>query len=381
MKYFLIAGEASGDLHGSRLIHSLRQADPQAEFRFLGGDLMAQAANTAPLVHYRDMAFMGFLEVVRHLRDIMGFLRTAKQAIDQWKPQAVVLIDYPSFNLKVARHAHQQGIKVFYFISPKVWVWKEWRVKNIKRWVNHMMCILPFEPDFYQRRHDYTATYVGNPTMNEISEALDVLPAREDFCQQHELDASRPIIALVPGSRQKEIRDNLPVMLAAAARHSDYQLALAAAPGIDHDFYTPLLQQNPEVAIVENDTWSLIAHARVALVTSGTVTLETAILGTPQVACYRMNGRKINRLIYKRILKVDYVTLPNLIAGKEIIPELLLDLCSPESIDGHLTDLLQDGPARKAQLDSYRQVAQLLTQKDCAATAAHIVVSALNRQE
>lgn len=372
MKYFLIAGEASGDLHGAEVVKSLRQRDSQAEFRFLGGDLMAAAAGTAPLVHYRDMAYMGFLEVARHLRTIMGFMRTAKQAITQWHPDAVVLIDYPSFNLKIAKHAHQQGIAVCYFISPKVWVWKEWRVKDIKRYVNQMMCILPFEPAFY-RRHDFAATYVGNPTVGEISRTLEQMPDRETFCRTHQLDPDRPIIALAPGSRVKEVRDNLPSMVTAAMSHSDCQLALAAAPGLDRSLYDQLLADAP-VTLVEGATWPLIRHSRVALVTSGTATLETAILGTPQVACYRMGGSKWLYRFYRRLLKGNYVTLPNLIANAPVIPELLLHMCNPQTIDQHLSALLIDGDSRQAQLDGYRRIADALGHSDCATAAAELIV-------
>ncbi len=372
MKYFLIAGEASGDLHGAEVVKALRERDPEAEFRFLGGDLMAAAAGTAPLVHYRDMAYMGFLEVARHLRTIMGFMRSAKQAITQWQPDAVVLIDYPSFNLKIAKHAHRLGITVCYFISPKVWVWKEWRVKAIKRYVDQMMCILPFEPAFY-RRHGYEATYVGNPTALEIGRALEQMPSREAFCRAHGLDPGRPIIALAPGSRVKEVRDNLPTMLAAALGHPDCQLALAAAPGLEGSLYSQLLADAP-VMLVEGATWPLVRHSRVALVTSGTATLETALLGTPQVACYRMGGSKWLYRFYRRLLKGDYVTLPNLIAGAPVIPELLMHLCTPQTVDQHLTALLADGDSRQAQLDGYRQIAALLGDGDCASAAAELIV-------
>ena len=375
MKYFLIAGEASGDLHGAELVKSIGERDAQAEFRFLGGDLMAAAAGTAPLVHYRDMAYMGFLEVARHLRTIMGFLRTAKTAIEQWRPDAVVLIDYPSFNLKIARFAHERGIAVSYFISPKVWVWKQWRVKAIKRDVDQMLCILPFEPAFY-RRHGYEAAYVGNPTVGEISRAVGEMPDREAFCAAHGLDAGRPIIALVPGSRVKEICDNLPVMLSAARRHGECQLAVAAAPGIDLALYD-VVRAGGDVAVVANATWPLVRHSRVALVTSGTATLEAAVLGTPQVACYRMGGSKWLYRFYRLLLKGDYVTLPNLIACEPVIPELLMHQCTTEAIDGHLTALLADGAARQAQLDGYRRMAAALGTSDCTATAAAMIVERL----
>ena len=375
MKYFLIAGEASGDLHGSRLIEDIRQCDSEAQFQFLGGDLMAAAAGVAPIIHYRDMAYMGFVEVAKHLPAIMGFLRTAKRTIDTWKPDRLVLIDYPSFNLKIARHAHDQGIAVHYFISPKVWVWKSWRVKDIRRYVDQMYCILPFEPEWYAR-HDYKATYVGNPTMQEISEALPTIPSREDFCTEHRLDNSRPIIALIPGSRVKEIRDNLPTMLEAARRHPDCQLAIAAAPNIDSRLYNELAQ---DVPLIPDATWQLMRHARVALVTSGTATLETAMVGTPQVACYRMNGKKWTYHICRWLLKGKYVTLPNLIADAPVIPELMVHLCDAGNIDGHLTALLGDTPERQAQLDGYRHIAARLGNDNCTQTAAQLITKNISQ--
>lgn len=356
-------------------MEDIRKCDSEAQFHFLGGDLMAAAAGIVPIIHYRDMAYMGFVEVAKHLPAIMGFLRTAKSDIDAWRPDNVVLIDYPSFNLKVARHAHERGIAVHYFISPKVWVWKSWRVKDIRRYVDQMYCILPFEPDWYAR-HDYQVTYVGNPTMQEIGEALSTMPDREDFCAEHGLDNSRPIIALIPGSRVKEIRDNLPTMLEAASRHPDCQLAIAGAPNIDSRLYNELAQ---DVPLISDATWQLMRHARVALVTSGTATLETAMVGTPQVACYRMNGKKLTYSICRWLLKGKFVTLPNLIADTLVIPELMVHLCDADSIDGHLTALLGDTPERQAQLDGYRRIAARLGTNNCTATAAQFITQHLSQ--
>ena len=376
MKYFLIAGEASGDLHGAQLIKSLKDSDQEAEFAFLGGDLMSRAAGVDPIIHYRDMAYMGFVEVAKHLRTILGIMRTAKREIEAFRPDALILIDYPSFNLKMARHAKGLGIKVFYFISPKVWVWKEWRVKDIKRYVDRMLCILPFEPDFY-RKHDYEATYVGNPTVNEIAQALGEMPSLDEFVRQHGLLPDKEIIALLPGSRTKEIRDNLPVMIEAARRHPDCQMAIAAAPGIDSDFYSQFLPSDVKVELIADCTWTLVRHARAALVTSGTATLETAILGTPQVACYRANGSKWLYKVYRRIIKGDYVTLPTLIAAKPVIPELLLHNCTTDNADRHLTALLADTPEREAQLNDYKLIKEVLTDCDCTATAAQRITADL----
>lgn len=373
MKYFLIAGEASGDLHASHLIESIKQIDAEAEFRFLGGDLMAAQAGVQPIIHYRDMAYMGFADVVRHLGKILGFLGTARRSIDEWRPGHVILIDYPSFNLKVAKYAHNLGIPVHYFISPKVWVWKEWRVKDIRRYVDHMYCILPFEPDWYQE-HGYKATYVGNPTVQEVAQASRDFPDFTRFIGKFGL-SGKPIIALVPGSRVREIRDNLPLMLQAAARHPEYQPVIAGAPSIDDSLYRDVMGKMA-VPVLRDATYPLVHHARAALVTSGTATLETALLGTPQVACYRFNGSKWSYNFYRRLLTGKYVTLPNLITDEPVIPELLMHLCTVDSIDRHLTALLGDTPERTAMLDGYRRLAERLGTDVCTMTAARLICSA-----
>ena len=375
MKYFIIAGEASGDLHASHLMASLKQEDAHAEFRFLGGDLMAEQAGCQPIIHYRDMAYMGFMDVVKHLGKILGFLGTARRAIDEWQPAALILVDYPSFNLKVTKYAHNLGIPVHYFISPKVWVWKEWRVKDIRRYVDHMYCILPFEPDWYAER-DYKATYVGNPTVQEVAQASKDFPDFSGFIAQYGL-ADRPIIALVPGSRVREIRDNLPLMLKAAARHPEYQAVIAGAPSIDDRLYAEVIGDQA-VPVLRDATYPLVHHARVALVTSGTATLETALLGTPQVACYRFNGSKWSYNFYRRLLTGKYVTLPNLITDEPVIPELLMHLCTVDSIDSHLTQLLGDTPERQAMLDGYGRLAERLGTEVCTATASHLITQSIN---
>ena len=284
----------------------------------------------------------------------------------------VILIDYPSFNLKVAKYAHNLGIPVHYFISPKVWVWKEWRVKDIRRYVDHMYCILPFEPDWYQE-HGYKATYVGNPTVQEVAQASRDFPDFDRFIGEFGL-SGKPIIALVPGSRVREIRDNLPLMLQAAARHPEYQPVIAGAPSIDDSLYRDVMG-NQAVPVLRDATYPLVHHARAALVTSGTATLETALLGTPQVACYRFNGSKWSYNFYRRLLTGKYVTLPNLITDEPVIPELLMHLCTVDSIDGHLTALLGDTPERTAMLDGYRRLAERLGTDVCTMTAARLICS------
>jgi lipid-A-disaccharide synthase len=375
MKYFLIAGEASGDLHASHLIESLKQLDPEAQFRFLGGDMMSAQAGTQPIIHYRDMAYMGFADVVRHLGKILGFLGTARRAIDEWQPAAVILVDYPSFNLKVAKYAHNLGIPVHYFISPKVWVWKEWRVKDIRRYVNHMYCILPFEPDWYRER-DYKATYVGNPTVQEVAQASKNFPDFAQFIEEFGL-ADKPIIALVPGSRVREIRDNLPLMLEAAARHPEYQAVIAGAPSIDDSLYRDVMG-NQAVPVLRDATYPLVHHACAAIVTSGTATLETALLGTPQVACYRFNGSKLSYNFYRRLLTGKYVTLPNLIVDEPVIPELLMHLCTVDSIDSHLSQLLADSDERTTMLGGYQRLAERLGTDVCTETAARLIKDSMH---
>ena len=375
MKYFLIAGEASGDLHASHLIESLKQLDPEAQFRFLGGDMMSAQAGTQPIIHYRDMAYMGFADVARHLGKILGFLGTARRSIDEWQPAAVILVDYPSFNLKVAKYAHNLGIPVHYFISPKVWVWKEWRVKDIRRYVNHMYCILPFEPDWYRER-DYKATYVGNPTVQEVAQASKNFPDFAQFIEKFGLP-DKPIIALVPGSRVREIRDNLPLMLEAAARHPDYQAVIAGAPSIDDSLYRDVMG-NQAVPVLRDATYPLVHHARAAIVTSGTATLETALLGTPQVACYRFNGSKLSYNFYRRLLTGKYVTLPNLIVDEPVIPELLMHLCTVDSIDSHLSQLLADSAERTTLLGGYQRLAERLGTDVCTETAARLIKDSMH---
>lgn len=375
MRYFIIAGEASGDIHGSALIASLKEQDNDAHIDFLGGDLMASSAGHEPLIHYRDMAFMGFIEVIKHLGSILGFMKKAKEAMASSRPDALILIDYPSFNLKMAKWAKQQGIPVFYFISPKVWAWKEWRVKDIKRYVDRMFSILPFETEFY-RKHEYEAEYVGNPTVKEINNAVGTMRDATQFRADNILDPSKPIIALLPGSRVKEIRDNLPTMIAAAKLHNSCQTVIAGAPSIDDEVYS-LAIKGKRIPVLRDQTFELVRHSRVALVTSGTATLETALLGTPQVACYRMNGSNLVYKFYRMLIKGNYVTLPNLIADAPIIPELLLHNCNVESVDDHLTQLLNEGDERQAMIDGYERIAEILTIKDCTQTTAQRIIQQL----
>lgn len=375
MRYFIIAGEASGDIHGSELIKALKNRDNETQVDFLGGDLMANAAEHAPIIHYRDMAFMGFIEVIKHLRSILGFMKKAKKAMTASRPDALILIDYPSFNLKMAKWAKKQGIHVFYFISPKVWVWKEYRVKDIKRYVDRLFSILPFETEFYHK-HDYEVEYVGNPSVKEIDTAISNMRNSNQFCHDNGINPDRPIIAIVPGSRRKEIADNLPTMLKAAKLHTDFQPVIAGAPGIDFALYRQITGDD-NVPVLNNQTFELVRHARAAIVTSGTATLETALLGTPQVACYRINGSKRVYWFYSKLLKSKYVTLPNLITDSPLIPELLLHYCTVEAIEQNLSKLLCDSTERQSMIDGYNHMAEILTKKDCTDTTAQRIIDQL----
>lgn len=370
MKYMLIAGEASGDLHASRLVAALRRRDPQARFVFLGGDLMAAEAGCEPVIHYRDMAYMGFSEVLRHLGPVLSNLRTARRLVAEERPDVLILVDYPSFNLKVAKTAVKAGVPVYYYISPKIWAWKQWRVKAIRRMVQRVMCILPFEPGWYAAHGYEGAAYVGNPSVEEMAEALRTAAPRAEFLREHRL-RDRRVIALLPGSRRGEIRCNLPVMDAVARQFPQYTVAVAGAPGIPDDFYAGLTK----FAVVRGCTHTLLAHAHAALVTSGTATLETALAGVPQVVMYRSNGSKVAYNLMKSVLSVSHVALPNLIVGRTIIPEMLLHMCTPEAVAGELRRLTPDNsPARAAMLEGYEEMRARLGDKNAADSAAEMIL-------
>ena len=369
MHYFISAGEASGDIHAAELIKQLRVADKEAKFTFLGGDLMSAAAKTSPLIHYRDMAFMGFCEVIRHLDKVLHNLRVAREAIATEHPDALILVDYPSFNLKLAKEAMKLNIPIFYYISPKVWAWKEGRVKKIKKYVKRMLSILPFEVAYYRDKHNYNVDYVGNPTIKEVDTKLAALLSEQSFRDKHRLTDNRPILALVPGSRIGEIRNNLPIMVEVARRHPDMLAVVAGAPAVDTEIYRRYCDFN----IVENDTFELMAHAQGALVTSGTATLEAALIGVPQVVCYRANGSRISYNIFKHILKIPFVSLPNLIVNKAVVAEQLVHLCTPDLVDAELTKVLPGGPDYDIQQQGYKEIRTALTTADAAINAANII--------
>lgn len=373
MKYFLIAGEASGDLHASQLIKSLRAVDSQAEFAFLGGDMMAEAAGVTPIVHYKSMAYMGFVDVLLHLKSVLGNLSNAKSSLKSFSPDALILIDYPSFNLRIAKFAYDLNIPVYYYISPKVWAWKEYRVKDIKKFVRQVFSILPFEVDFY-RKHGMQIKYVGNPTLNEVDEKLSHIISEEDFRLKNGL-SSEPVLALVPGSRISEIKSNLPYMVKAAENLKGVHVSvIAAAPGIDSKIYDEIA---PGVKRITGQTFELMNYACAALVTSGTATLETALLGTPQVVVYRAVGSKFVYNVFKHILKVKFVSLPNLIANREIVKELLLHLCTVKNISENLNDIWLGGDKREAMIRDYVELRSLLGTSDAPMLTAQAIYSEL----
>ena len=355
MKYYLIVGEASGDLHASHLMKALLKEDPKAEFRFFGGDMMSAVRGTR-VRHYRELAYMGIIAVLLHLRTILRNMAFCKRDIVEWRPDAVILVDYPGFNLKIAKYVHEHTkIPVYYYISPKIWAWKEYRIKEIKRNVDELFSILPFEVPFFEQKHHYPIHYVGNPTAEEVRQfsAAYNVPG-EEFRREHGLD-ERPIIALLAGSRKQEIAGNLPQMIAAARRFGGYQLVLAAAPGIDAEFYDAFIGGS-DVHVVRGETYALLSHADTALVTSGTATLETALFRVPQVVCYNTALPKLVGFLRRLVLKVKYVSLVNLIADREVVPELVANTFSEANIAEQLKRLLPDGAARREMLEGYEEV-------------------------
>jgi lipid-A-disaccharide synthase len=377
MKYMLIAGEASGDLHASHLIKWIKEFDREADFRFFGGDLMAVEARRKPDLHYDMMNVMGFSEVLRKLPTLASNLRRAKRLLREYRPDALVLVDYPGFNLTLAKYAHRLGVPVHYFISPKVWAWKEYRVKTIKKYVDRMYSILPFEVPFY-KKHGYNVTFVGNPSVQEVAYYMGHLPPKKHFVERQDLDSERPIIALLPGSRRGEIRNNLPLMIEAAKRFPEFQYVVGAAPAVSEKFYREIAQ-DPGLKLVFGCTPTLLKYSQAAIVTSGTATLETALIGTPQVVVYRANGMALSYKIMEKLLKVKYVSLPNLIVGNEIVPELLVHKCTSDSIARELSPLLQPSPRRDFQIQGYRNMQRRLGNSVAAEYAAELIVDSLRQ--
>ena len=381
MKYYLIVGEASGDLHASRLMLSLKKEDPHAEFRFFGGDLMSAVGGTR-VRHYRELAYMGFVPVLLHLRTILGNMKMCKRDIVEWSPDVVILVDYPGFNLGIAKYvrAHTR-IPVYYYISPKIWAWKEWRIKSIRRDVSEMFSILPFEVDFYEDKHHYPIHYVGNPTAEEVAEFKESHGETfEEFCRDNALD-TRPIIALHAGSRRQEVKDNLPAMIEAASAFADrYQLVLAKAPSLDDDYYAPFLE-GKDVRAVGGKTYDLLAHSTAALVTSGTATLETALFGVPQTVCYKTPVPRLIRFAFNHVIKVPFISLVNLIAGREVVSELFAERFTVSQIREDLRSVLPGGSRREAMLDGYAAVAERLGHTSAPDNAAREMVKLLQGEK
>ena len=378
MKYYLIAGEASGDLHASHLMQSLKAQDGEAEFRFFGGDLMAAVGGTM-VKHYRELAYMGFVPVLLHLRTILRNMEMCKQDIAQWKPDVVILVDYPGFNLKIAKYVHSQRLiansqkpKVYYYISPKIWAWKEYRIKNIKRDVDELFSILPFEVEFFERKHHYPIHYVGNPTAHEVREFLNGRGKKEDGRNE------KPIIALLAGSRKQEIKDNLPAMMEAARHLTDqYDLVLAGAPSIEREYYEQFLTGS-SVRLVSDETFPLLARATAALVTSGTATLETCMFRVPQVVCYKTPLPQLIGFLKRHVLSVKYVSLVNLIADREVVKELVAETFSVDNIRRELEAILPGGANRQQMLDDYDEVHQRLGESHAPDEAARTMIRLLS---
>ena len=377
MKYYLIVGEASGDLHASHLMRALKDIDAEAEFRFFGGDLMTAVGGTR-VRHYKELAYMGFIPVLLHLPTILKNMKMCKQDITDWKPDCVILVDYPGFNLKIAEYIGNEKRKaksekfpdgripqIFYYISPKIWAWKEYRIKNIRRDVDELLSILPFEVDFFEKKHHYPIHYVGNPTADEVRQFL--------ACSPPDGGDTKPIIALLAGSRKQEIKDNLPAMLdAVEGIAQDYRIVIAGAPAIEPTYYNRFTRGR-EVEIVYNETYPLLSQAHAALVTSGTATLETCLFGVPQVVCYKVPLPKILGYLRRYLLKVKYISLVNLVADREVVKELLAETFSVENIRHELLQIL-DGEARERMLEGYAEVARRLGDQNAPETAARIIV-------
>lgn len=373
MKYMIVAGEASGDLHASLLITEIKNIDTDAQFRIIGGDLMARAADVAPEIHIDKMNVMGFSEVFRHLPILLQNLRRAKAVIRDFSPDILVLVDYPSFNLKLAAYAHSLGIRIDWYIAPKVWAWKEWRIPKLRKYLSNLYSILPFETGYF-RRHGLEVCYVGNPTVKEVEQSLAHIPPKKHFLERQGIADERQIIAILPGSRKAEIRSNLPLMIEAAKNFPEFQYVIAAAPSIPEKFYRSVAQ-DAGVQLAFGATHTLLKYSMAAIVTSGTATLETAVIGTPQVVCYRGNGSRATYEIMSRILKVKYVSLPNLIAGTSVVSELLMHKCTSLMIAKELAPLLQASPQRDWQLAGYRNMRKKLGTTDAAKIAAKYICS------
>lgn len=375
MKYYLIAGEASGDLHASNLMESLKETDENAEFRFLGGDLM-QAVGGTLVKHYREMAYMGFIPVLLHLPVILRNMQMCKEDIKAYQPDVVILIDYPGFNLKIAKYVKAiLKIPVYYYISPKIWAWKKYRIKSIRKYVDRMFCILPFETSFYEKQH-YQVDYVGNPSVDAIATYLtDYSISKEQFMEEEQL-SEKPVLALFAGSRRQEIKDNLPTMLDVAAAYPELQAVIAGAPGIEPDYYQQFINERP-VKLVFDKTYPLLQYSRAALVTSGTATLETCLFLVPQVVCYRTPIGKIISFIFRKFFQVPYISLVNLIANREVVQELFGERFSEKNISDELGRILHDSQYRDQMVEHYEEVIRILGEPGASRQTAKLIFQSL----
>ncbi|MBQ5826493.1 MAG: lipid-A-disaccharide synthase [Bacteroidaceae bacterium] len=381
MKYFLVVGEASGDLHASHLMKAILQEDPAAEFRFYGGDLM-QAVGGQLLRHYRDLAYMGFLPVLLHARTILQGLSQCKSAIREWQPDVVILVDYPGFNLKIARFVKQENIcPVYYYISPKIWAWKEYRIKAIRRDVDRLFSILPFEVDFFEKKHGYPISYVGNPTLDEVTEYIAAQPVDWDaVCKTYGVDPKKRVIALLPGSRMQEIRSNLSRMLLAVRDMSDaeYQVVICGAPNMDDAIYSQIIVENRcHAKVMRGCTYEVLRHSDVALVTSGTATLETALFDVPQVVCYYLSCGRVMNFLRRHFLKVPYISLVNLICAREVVPELIGEKMNAQNVRRTMLEVMD---RRDEILTDYEDLRRRLGKAGAPTHAAREMVARLTKQ-
>lgn len=372
MKYYIVAGEASGDLHASNLMRGIKASDPQAEFRYFGGDLMAAQGGTLTK-HYRDMAFMGFVEVLMNLKSISANMNLCKADILDFKPDTVILVDYPGFNLRIAQFAKEQGFKVFYYIAPKVWAWKEGRVKKLKQYVDKLFIIFPFEIPYFEK-HGVTAEFYGNPLLDAIELRTDLDKSFVEFVESNGL-SSKPIIALVAGSRKQEIKHNLPVMLTMVKHFPDYQFVIAGAPSLTLDVYKPYLTDS-RVSLIYNQTYPLFKHSTIALVTSGTATLESALLNTPEVVCYK--GSLISVLIAWIVIKVKYISLVNLIMDREAVVELTQFELNEHRLRDEVSRLLPGSRHRETMLDDFKKLQKMLGGSGASQRVGSAIVSEIS---
>ena len=374
MRYYIIAGEASGDLHASNLVAEIKKKDKKAEFRGCGGDLM-KAQGVDLLKHYRTMAYMGFVEVAVNLRKVLGNINQCKKDILEYQPDAIILVDYPGFNFRIADFAHEKGFKVFYYISPQVWAWKRRRVRKIKRSVDKMLVILPFEEEFY-KQYGVDVTFVGNPLLDELAKVGT--GNRSVFLRRNSLGERREIIALLPGSRRQEVKRTLPVMIKAASHFPDYQFVVAGVSSLDKALYKDIMGKS-DVFFVENQTYELLQNSSAALVTSGTATLETALFSVPEVVCYKATD--FSYRLAKWMIKVKYISLVNLIMGKEVVKELIQGDLNEDNLVKELDQLLHNSKRQRQLLEDYEELKDKLGNVGASEKAADVIMGALKTRK